>query len=614
MKNKFCFLLISLIFFSPISIAEAWILEDELPGRKLTENNCSACHEDKSLNIASIETMAMATQRELVAVMTEGKMKEQAKHLSKDEINQIATYISSTAESSLVKCSRQLTDSDLRLGLNWTSKGNGPLNKRYQKDTNINSSNIKNLKLKWSFRLKGFNARSQPIAIGNLILAASKDTLYALDSDTGCAFWAFKSPSEFRVSPAYTKEAGSYVFAVDQELITYKLDLLKGELLWKTQLPRESEWNVSSGSISIVNSHLIVPISTVETVAPLNPTYECCTTSGGIVKVDIETGELIWYHRVEKPSEYVGKVRLTRTKKYAPAGSAVWNTPGIDLTSKLVFFGTGQNTQSPASEFSDAIIALDLITGERVWSTQTLAGDAHNVACEVPLARKWGCPVENGPDFDFGASVIKSFTSNKEEIYLAGQKSGWAFGIKPSNGEIIWKNRVGMGGVLGGIHTGMATDDKRLYVANSDREAGRKYDWDPKPGVYALNIDTGEIIWTFPLDDDCKKRNELVEKEPSYNGRCFKGFSAPPSVGSDVVFAGTLDGRLYGIGKETGKYLWEFDTLRIFKKTVDGSLAFGGSMDIAGPVITQDQLIVVSGYGTHGQLPGNVLLVFELDN
>ena len=225
------------------------------------------------------------------------------------------------------------------------------------------------------------------------------------------------------------------------------------------------------------------------------------------------------------------------------------------------------------------------------------------------MARQWGCPVENGPDFDFGASVIKSFTSNKEEIYLAGQKSGRAFGIKPSTGEIIWNNRIGMGGVLGGIHTGMATDDERLYVTNSDRESGRKYDWDPKPGVYALNIDTGEVIWTFPLDDDCKKRNEVVE-----NGKCFKGFSAPPSVGSDVVFAGALDGRLYGIGKETGKYLWEFDTLRIFKKTVDGSLAFGGSMDIAGPVITQDQLIVVSGYGTHGQLPGNVLLVFELDN
>jgi len=106
--------------------------------------------------------------------------------------------------------------------------------------------------------------------------------------------------------------------------------------------------------------------------------------------------------------------------------------------------------------------------------------------------------------------------------------------MKPSNGEIIWKNRIGMGGVLGGIHTGMATDDERLYVTNSDRDGSRKYDWDPKPGVYALNIDTGEIIWTFPLDDDCKKRNEVTDG----NGNCFKGFSAPPSVGSDVVFAG----------------------------------------------------------------------------
>ena len=605
MKNKFCFLLISLIFLSPVSFPE-----DEITGKQLTESNCVACHEDKSLNLASIETMALGTQRELVAVMTEGKMKEQAKHLSKAEINKIATYISSTEQTSLLKCQRQLVESDLKSGLNWTSKGNGPLNKRYQKNTNINSSNIKNLKLKWAFRLKGYDARSQPIAIGNLILVATKDTLYALDSDTGCSFWSFKSPSEFRVSPAYAKESGPYVYAVDQELITYKIDLLEGKLVWKTQLPRESDWNLSSGSISIVDSHLIIPISTVETIAPLiNPIYECCTTSGGIAKVDVQTGELIWYHRVEKPAELVGKVRVIRTKKYAPAGSAVWNTPGIDLTSNLVFFGTGQSLQSPASEFSDAIIALDLNTGERAWSTQTLAGDAFNMACVLPIARQWGCPVENGPDFDFGASVIKSFTSNKEEIYLAGQKSGWAFGMKPSNGEIIWKNRIGMGGVLGGIHTGMATDDERLYVANSDRDGGGKYDWDPKPGVYALNIDTGEIIWTFPLDDDCKKRNEVTDG----NGNCFKGFSAPPSVGSDVVFAGALDGRLYGIGKETGKYLWEFDTLQFFQ-TVNGTRAFGGSMDIAGPVITKDQLIVVSGYGTHGQFPGNVLLVFELEN
>jgi polyvinyl alcohol dehydrogenase (cytochrome) len=226
------------------------------------------------------------------------------------------------------------------------------------------------------------------------------------------------------------------------------------------------------------------------------------------------------------------------------------------------------------------------------------------------MARQWGCPYENGPDFDFGASVIKSKTSKEQEILLAGQKSGWVFGLEPNSGKIIWKNRIGRGGTLGGIHTGMATDDKKLYVPNSDREVGRKYDWDAKPGLYALDIDTGKIIWTFLLDDDCKKRNELMDGK---GGNCFKAFSAPPSVASDVVFVGSLDGRLFGISAKTGRALWEFDTLKTFL-TVDKSKAIGGAMDIAGPVITQDQLLVMSGYGTHGQFPGNVLLVFQLDD
>jgi len=584
--------------------------EDQLTGKELTAANCTACHENKELNIASLEAMSLATENELFYVMAEGKMQNQTEHLSESEIRKIAKYISSAEETSLFRCSRALILTDLVPDEDWTSWGNGPLNKRYQKNTRINSSNIINLKLKWSFRLKGGNARAQPISVGKLILVATKDTLFALDSSSGCSFWSFKSPSEFRTSPAYGRKAGLYVFIVDQELVTYKLDLLTGKLIWKTQLPRESDWNMSSGSISIVDSHLIVPISTVETIAPLNPRHECCTTSGGIAKVNIETGEVIWFHRVLKPAEHVGKVRITRTKKFAPAGAAVWNTPGIDLKKGKVFFGTGQSTQSPASEFSDAIISLDLKTGERVWSTQTLAGDAHNVACEVPMARQWGCPYENGPDYDFGASVIKSKTSKEEEILLAGQKSGWVFGLEPNSGQIIWKNRIGRGGTLGGIHTGMATDDKKLYVPNSDREVGRKYDWDAKPGLYALDIDTGKIIWTFLLDDDCKKRNELMDGK---GGNCFKAFSAPPSVASDVVFVGSLDGRLFGVSAKTGRALWEFDTLKTFL-TVDKSKAIGGAMDIAGPVITQDQLLVMSGYGTHGQFPGNVLLVFQLND
>ena len=42
-----------------------------------------------------------------------------------------------------------------------------------------------------------------------------------------------------------------------------------------------------------------------------------------------------------------------------------------------------------------------------MWVTQTLSGDAYNVGCEIPIVRSMVCPEEKGPDFDFGASVIK---------------------------------------------------------------------------------------------------------------------------------------------------------------------------------------------------------------
>ena len=39
--------------------------EDQLTGKELTAANCTACHENKELNIASLEAMSLATENEL---------------------------------------------------------------------------------------------------------------------------------------------------------------------------------------------------------------------------------------------------------------------------------------------------------------------------------------------------------------------------------------------------------------------------------------------------------------------------------------------------------------------------------------------------------------------
>jgi polyvinyl alcohol dehydrogenase (cytochrome) len=580
-------------------------------GELLAQEHCSSCHENTDLYLISLSDMSHLTKNEMIEVMLTGKMKTQAKNLTNSEKEKIASFLTEgEANQDQVEaflCNKNLETEDLQGNSLWTSWGHNSFNTRHQRFSDINSKNVANLKLKWSFGLRTNNPRAQPIAVGSVIFISGGDTTYALDKETGCAYWIFTSAARLRNAPAFDTNTKDSIYLIDQDFGTYKLNALNGQLIWKVNIPKETEWSTSSASPVVVGEKLVVPLSTIETIAPLDPKHECCKSSGGMALLETKTGNIVWNHRVLEEAKYVGKVFVTRTKKYAPAGAAVWNAPGVDPENKTVFFGTGQSTQSPASEFSDAIITLDLKTGEKIWSTQTLSGDAHNVACEVPVLKRLSCPDEDGPDFDFGASVIQSKSSDGESVLLAGQKSGWVFGLNNKTGAIKWKTRVGRGGTLGGIHFGMAIDDDKLFVPVSDREVGRTYDWEKRPGLYALDIDTGGLVWSYALDDICGDREAVSGK-----GRCFSGFSAPVSVAGDVLFAGSLDGRFSAHSTKNGSKLWEFDTLKSFN-TVNNYPASGGSIDGAGPVIVDDWVFINSGYSTHGQMTGNVLLAFSVE-
>ena len=415
-------------------------------GEELVQENCLSCHGNPDLNLMSLSTMSYISKNEMLQILSEGKMKTQAENLTNQEKEEIAIFLTKgEAEqdsSPTVYCSKELGADGLKDGSLWSSWGQDSFNKRHQTSTTINSRNITNLKLKWSFGLRTENPRGQPIAVGSVIFISAGDTTYALDKNLGCAYWTFTSAARLRNAPAFDTNTKDAIYLIDQDFGTYKINAISGQLIWKVNIPKETQWSTSSASPILVGSKLVVPLSTIETVAPINPKHECCTSSGGIALLDAETGNIIWNHRVLEEAKYVGKVFVTRTKKFAPAGAAVWNAPGVDLVNKRIFFGTGQSTQSPASEFSDAIITLDLETGKRIWSTQTLSGDAHNVACEIPVVKRLSCPDEDGPDFDFGASVIQSKTSNGESILLAGQKSGWVFGLNNDSQTIEMESEI----------------------------------------------------------------------------------------------------------------------------------------------------------------------------
>ena len=132
-----------------------------------------------------------------------------------------------------------------------------------------------------------------------------------------------------------------------------------------------------------------------------------------------------------------------------------------------VYVTTGNNYSDPATGNSDAFVAFDLDSGKILWSRQVLAADAWNTSCRLP--DRINCTEADGPDFDFGSPPILVTLANGRRALVAGQKSGVVHAIDPDrNGEILWQERVGKGGINGGVQWGSAADQSNVYVALSD--------------------------------------------------------------------------------------------------------------------------------------------------
>jgi polyvinyl alcohol dehydrogenase (cytochrome) len=101
---------------------------------------------------------------------------------------------------------------------------------------------------------------------------------------------------------------------------------------------------------------------------------------------------------------------------------------------------------------------------------------------------------------------------------------------------------------------------------------------------------------------------------PWCNGRanCSPAQSAPASVAGGVVVSGSVDGHLRAYSTKDGAIVWDFDTAKEFR-TVNGTIARGGSIDVGGPAIANGIVLTTSGYGPWGGQSGNVPFAFSVD-
>ena len=598
----------------------AQVAELPHPGQEPYFTQCASCHEGGAYKAPHRTFLAMMAPDAILESMS-GIMANQSEKLSEKQKQDVAEFLAGRSLASVkVKHPPQhceQVDLDMKHPPRQAGWGIDEFNTRFQRANGggLSADQAGDLELKWAFAFpNAIQARSQPTVAGGTVFVGSQSgRVYALDAQSGCVRWTFRASAEVRtaivISPweADDTDARPRAYFGDVLAKAYALDARSGELLWTTRVDGHPNATITATPV-LAGERLYVSVSSLEVTAAADPAYACCTFRGSMVSLNADNGEPRWqsYTIDEVPME-VGKTSAG-TSILAPSGAPIWNSATVDSKRGQLYAGSGENYSTPAQGGSDAIFAFDIQTGAKRWVTQTWTGDAWNGGCLVYFTTDpANCPEENGPDFDFGASSILVDLGDGRDILVAGQKSGEIFGIEPDTGDILWRSKVGRGGVQGGVHFGMAAAGSVVYVPINDmfypEDLTRyKFKQDPRPGIYALDAATGQEIWAQPAEDVCPQDKRE---------HCDAGISAAVTAIPGGVIAGHMDGRLRIYSAEGGKVLWEFNTLREFD-TVSGETGQGGSMSGSGPVVADGMLYVNSGYGIYEHMPGNVLLAFGL--
>jgi len=473
----------------------------------------------------------------------------------------------------------------------WQGWGGNHANTRFNNapENPLDSSILGDLSLKWAY---GFaDVRSvigNPALQGNRIFIGDENgKVYALDRDTGCEDWIFTAGNGVRTMPLIERVGERWlVFFGDRSANVYALDATTGRQVWKTKV-EDHQAAILTGAPQFVrladdpvSERLIVPVSSSEEGLGAVPVYECCSFQGSVLTLDASNGMIVWQtYAIQAP------VRETGEGRFGPSGAAIWSAPTIDRELGQLYVTTGDAYSAPADSATDALLALDLVSGDILWSHQGTADDIWTVMCMTPNASD-----DCGPDQDYGspAMIVSTGTDN---MLVAGQKSGIVRGFDRRSGEVLWEtplveNTTEFGGK---IVWGGAADSNNSYWGMGNNV------------IAAVRHRDGAVQWSRNIP-------------PITGMETHPGLEGPLTLSHDVLFSGSWDGVLRALSPATGETLWQYNTVRQFD-TVNDVPAEGGSMGAVGPVVEDGLVLVTTGYiGVKNGDTGNTLLVFEVNN
>jgi polyvinyl alcohol dehydrogenase (cytochrome) len=402
----------------------------------------------------------------------------------------------------------------------------------YPCPTELSPETAKDLKQIWFFNSKDTVTATPAVVDGIAYVGDWSANFYAIDLKTGKPRWTYKAKVHGQVyagqivsSAAVADVKGERTVFFGGGKTLYALRADDGELRWKHEVGRAGDDDDPSEieSSPVVADGLVIFGTDVHNSGNGEP--------AGVIALDAATGKERWT-TVTAPTEGEGGT--------GPGCGDVWGSPTVDPTTKLVYVGTGNCTSSPEGygRFSEAIVALELATGQVRWTYQP----------HPP----------NRDDLDF-AGAPNLFSAGGRAVVGLGNKDAVYYAVDRSTGELVWRTQVTEPGIprpnanysTGGFIGGTAIADG--VVVGGTAVGGT-------PALHALDAETGAVKW------------QQAEASDTY---------ASAAVANGVVFLGsTTDFTFRALDLQTGTVLWS--------KALKGGVAGGAA-------VVGDDVIAVAG-------------------
>jgi PQQ-dependent dehydrogenase (methanol/ethanol family) len=488
---------------------------------------------------------------------------------------------------------------------------------RYSSVNEINTENVKNLKVAWSFStgvLRGHEG--EPLVVGSTMFVHTPfpNIVYALDlSKEGAPVkWKYTPRQDAAVIPIACCDtvnrgvayADGKIFLNQLDTNTVALDAETGKELWKVKQGDYKMGQTITSAPMVIKDKVISGISGGE-----------FGVRGFVTANDVATGKQVWRMYSTGPEAEVGfpgSVETWQGDEWKRGGGTTWGWYSYDPELNLFYYGTGNPgswnpDQRPGdNKYSMTIFARNPDTGKAAWAYQKTPHDRwdydginENVLVDLNMNGQMRKALVN---FDRnGFSYVLDRTNGELLLAQPFVHVNWAKGIDMKTGKPIEDPEK---------QTSATKNTKDICPSAMGGKNQQPVSYSPRTGFFYVPTNNlcmdyegvqvkyqagqpyvGAIVVSKPGPGG--NRGEFIAWDPTAGKKVWgikeelSAWGGALSTGGDVVFYGTMEGWLKAVNAKTGDVLWKF-------KTPSGII--GNPMTYVGPDGKQ-YIAVLSGVG-----------------